>query len=245
MIEENGTEEQQTAAPASRRESIGIAAKISWPIFLAYLPLGMGFGVLMAKSGWGPQWAGLSAAVVYAGSLEYLVVVFLGGGFTLGTVALMAFLLNSRHMFYGLPFLRKFRSFGPRAQAFLIYTLTDENFALHASYRHARGDERLIRLVYSGLTYFYWVFSAVLGGVLGAALPFDSTGLEFSLTALFVVIAMDQIRQLGTVIPAVVAVAASAVAWVFFGRENFLLPALLLALVGLLALRGLIEEAAR
>ena len=107
-------------------KTLRYAVKHSFPIFISFIPVGLAYGVLMESAGYNFLWTGACSLFVMAGSLQYLMVSFFAGGVSLATVAIMALLLNSRHIFYGLSFIEKFRSFG-FWKYFLIYALTDEN----------------------------------------------------------------------------------------------------------------------
>ena len=114
------------------------ALKHSLPILISYIPVALAYGVLMQNCGYNFVWTGACSIFVLAGSLQYLMVTFFAGGVSLLTVAIMSLLLNSRHIFYGLSFIEKFRTFGPW-KYFLIYSLTDENYSLHCSH-HFESD---------------------------------------------------------------------------------------------------------
>ena len=213
------------------------AVRRSIPILLGYGPIGMAFGVLMTSAGYGPGWSFLSSLVIYAGSLQYLMVSFLTGGAAAVTVIIMSLLLNSRHIFYGLSFIEKFRPYGGW-KWFIVYGLTDENYSLLCSDSiPAEADEKAVILLTTGLAWFYWVFFSTLGGWLGQFIPFDTTGIDFAMTALFVVILLDQLRGMDARIPAAMGLCSSVLCLVLFGADSFILPSLLLTVAGLTALR--------
>jgi 4-azaleucine resistance transporter AzlC len=220
-----------------KRNNFTLALRRSFPILLGYGPIGMAFGVLMTNAGYGPGWSGLSSLFIYAGSLQFLMVSFLTGGASLITVAVMSLLLNSRHIFYGLSFIESFRRFG-RWKWFIVYGLTDENYSLLCSGNIPEGyNEKAVILWTTGLAWFYWVFFSLLGGLLGQVLPFDTTGIDFAMTALFVVILLDQLQNVSARTPAAVALVSALVCLLIFGADSFILPALLLTAAALTALR--------
>lgn len=156
---------------------------------------------------------------------------------SLATVAVLALLLNSRHIFYGLSFIDKFRSFGPW-RWFLIYSLCDENYSLHCSHDFGPDvNEKWAYVLTAALVTFYWVALSMLGGLVGSLIPFDTTGIDFALTALFTVIVVDQLRGARTRIPAVVAAVSSIGALLLLGPDKFLLPSLLVTVAALTLLR--------
>jgi len=217
------------------------ALKHSFPILIGFLPVGIAYGVLMSDAGYNALWSfGITIAVL-AGSLQFLMVTFFAGGVSIVTVAVMALLVNSRHIFYGLPFVEKFREMGGW-KYYLIYSLCDENFSMHCS--HDFGPEVNEKWAYvftALLVALYWVASATLGGLVGSLITFDTTGIDFALTALFTTILLDQLRDAGSVLPPVLAAASSAVCLIVFGAANFILPALIMTVVLLVVFRGRIE----
>lgn len=219
------------------------ALRRSIPILLGYGPIGMAFGVLMTSAGYGPGWSFFSSLFIYAGSLQYLMVSFLTVGAAAVTVIVMSLLLNSRHIFYGLSFIEKFRPYGAW-KWLIVYGLTDENYSLLCSSDIPEDvSEKAVILLTTGLAWFYWVFFSTLGGWLGQFIPFDTTGIDFAMTALFVVILLDQLRGRDARLPAAVALVSSLVCLLLFGPDSFILPSLLLTVSGLTALRPRLGKA--
>ena len=184
------------------RKTAAYAFHHSIPILIGFFPVGIAYGLLMQQAGYNFLWSGACSLFVLAGSLQFLMVTFFAGGVSLATVAVLALLLNSRHIFYGLSFIDKFRSFGPW-RWFLIYSLCDENYSLHCS--HVFGpdvNEKWAYVLTAAFVTFYWVALSMLGGLVGSLIPFDTTGIDFALTALFTVIVVDQLRGARTRIPA-------------------------------------------
>ena len=176
------------------RKTAAYAFHHSIPILIGFFPVGIAYGLLMQQAGYNFLWSGACSLFVLAGSLQFLMVTFFAGGVSLATVAVLALLLNSRHIFYGLSFIDKFRSFGPW-RWFLIYSLCDENYSLHCSHDFAPDvNEKWAYVLTAALVMFYWVTLSMLGGLVGSLIPFDTTGIDFALTALFTVIVVDQLR---------------------------------------------------
>lgn len=218
------------------------------PVLLGYLSLGIAFGLLINAAGYGFLWAGLMSVTVYAGSAQFLGVEFLSTVTSLGHVAVMTFLLNFRHMVYGLSMLEKFRDMG-RRKLYMIFSLSDETYALLASARPPVGVEpRNYYFAISLLDQLYWIAGAVTGALLGAVLPIDTTGADFAMTALFVVIAVGQWEETdpkapaGGHLPALIGGAAAVGALLLFGPDGFLLPALAVIVVALLALGNRLDK---
>ena len=212
------------------------------PILLGFFPLGIAYGVLMESIGYNFLWSSLTSLTVLAGSLQFLMVEFFTTSTPLVTVALLALLLNSRHIFYGLSFVEKFRSFGFGSRAFLIYSLSDESYSLHCAYEGQEGvNEKWAHLLTGFFVMFYWVVFSILGGLVGSAITFDTTGIDFSLTALFVVILIDQMRGAKTLFPVYLAVISGVVCILIFGPDNFILPSLIVTVAVLCLLRPRLE----
>ncbi|PHQ16963.1 AzlC family ABC transporter permease [Marinobacter profundi] len=194
--------------------------RLTLPILFGYLPLGMAFGVLFTTQLDYPWWAApLMGLVVYAGAGQILAVSLLAVNAGLLEVLIAMFVLNARHLFYGLSLLGQFRGAGWR-KAYLIFGLTDETYSLLTS-RSRSGDRHHEQAVDFRITLFnqcYWVAGCAAGALLGANVTFDSTGIEFALVALFIVLTIEQFRALGDSFPIWTGAAAAAVA-------TFLLPA--------------------
>ena len=222
-------------------KTLRYAVKHSFPIFISFVPVALAYGVLMESAGYNFIWTGACSLFVLAGSLQYLMVSFFAGGVSLATVAVMALMVNSRHIFYGLSFIEKFRSFGPW-KYFLIYSLTDENYSLHCSHNFPDDiDEKWAYVVTATMAWLYWVVLSIAGALIGTLIPFDTTGIDFALTALFIVILLDQMKGADNRLPALLAFISSIVCLFFFGPSNFILPSLLITVMLLTILRARIE----
>ncbi len=223
------------------KKTFVFAFRRSLPILISFFPVGIAYGLLMQNAGYNFLWTGACSLFVLAGSLQFLMVSFFAEGTPLATVAVMSLLLNSRHVFYGLSFVEKFRSFGPW-RWFLIYSLCDENYSLHCAYRPEEGViEKWAYVLTAVLVTFYWLVLSMLGTLIGNLITFDTTGIDFALTALFVVILLDQLRDAGTKLPAGIALLSSGVCILLFGAANFILPSLLLTVAALTVLRPRLE----
>lgn len=214
--------------------------KHSIPILIGFIPVGLAYGVLMQANGLNWLWTGASSLLIFAGSLQFLAVSFFAGGVSLITVAIMALLLNSRHIFYGIPFIEKWKEYGPW-KLFLIYALPDEAFSLHCSNDFEDGDPVHKKWTYifdALLVLIYWVTLSVLGALIGSLIPFRTDGIDFALTALFIVILLEQLKSAGgKAEPAVIAAISSLICLLVFGPSNFILPSLLITVFLLTLLR--------
>lgn len=212
------------------------------PVFAAYLILGMGFGVMMARAGFSLWLTILMSILCFAGSLQYVAVPLLSSGASLMTFFLMTLLVNARHIFYGLSVLERFEKTGS-VKPYLIFGLTDETYSLICKEPYRKGEKKTG--YYFWVTLFdhsYWILGSALGGVLGSTLRFDSRGIEFSLTALFVVIFVDQWQSTKRHLPALIGLTMTLISRLLFGTEHFLVVAMLLILVSLLVLENIRPE---
>ena len=239
------SEQKEKLLPVNKH-ALRAAFPLTIPVMAGYLVLGMGFGILLQSRGYSFLWAGLMSLTIYAGSMEYVAVDLLSGGASLISAALMTLVLNARHLFYGLYMLEKYRPVQGAKKAYLIHGLTDETYSLVCSAQPPEGVER-------GAFYFwitlldqcYWLAGSILGGLLGQVLPFDTAGIDFAMTALFVVIFTDQWLSRKNHLSALIGLGVSAVCLVLFGPDNFLIPAMAgIALLLMLLRRFMGEEAA-
>lgn len=222
------------------RQTVRFAFYKTIPVLLGYLFLGLAFGLLLQEAGYSFWWALLSSGIVYAGSIQFVLVEFLSGGTGFLTVAVMTLLINSRHAFYGLSFVEKFRKM--KTYPYMIFSLTDETYSLLCSLKVPEGiDEKKAMFLIALFDQLYWVAGSVLGAALGQVLPFDMTGIDFAMTALFVTIFVDQWREAKSHLPAIVGLCSAAVCLLIFGGSNFILPSLIITVGILMALRGRLE----
>lgn len=197
------------------------------PIMAGYLVLGLGFGVLLESKGYGVGWALVMSIVIYAGSMQYVAVDLLAGGASLIAAALMTVTVNARHLFYGISMVERYRHVGP-AKPYMIFALTDETYSLVCSGGVPEGvDQKRYFFFVSLFDHLYWIAGCVLGALVGAVLPFDSTGIDFSMTALFLVVMTEQWRTTRDHRPALVGLGVSVVCLVLFGADEFLIPAMI------------------
>ena len=222
------------------KKTFPIAFRASLPVMAGYVVLGMGFGLLLANQGYGFLWAFLMSLTIYAGSMQYAALDLISGGASLITTALMTLMINARHFFYGLSMLDKYQNTG-KAKPYLIFSLTDETYSLVCSPAPEGVDEKRYYLLVSLLNQCYWIVGSVLGGLLGPILPFDSTGMDFAMTALFVVIFVEQWRSAKTHVPALLGVGISVLCLVLLGPTRFVIPAMVGITLALGLLRGRLE----
>ena len=208
------------------------------PVLTGYLCIGMAYGLLMANAGYGVFWALLLSLLCYAGSMEFVAVSLLTAGFDPVQALLMALMINARHAFYGLSMLEKYRGTG-WARPFLIFSLTAETFSLVSTLEPPDGvTRRDFYFWISLLDYLYWQVGSVLGALIGGLLPFDTTGLDFALTALFIVLFLEQWRKRENRPAALIGLGCTAVSLAAVGADRLVIPAMVLILAVLLGGRN-------
>ena len=212
----------------SKKEAFRKAFAASLPILCSYLFLGMAYGILMQEAGFGWAASLLTSAVVYTGAFQFVLITFLSSGASLLTIAVTALFMNSRQSFYALTFLNDFKAMG-RRRLYMIHSLTDETYAVNCTLENLPPEERHDTMFYLAvLSQFYWTAASALGGMLGQLLPFDMTGIDFCMTALFVTIFIDQWEKARRHMPALAGLSAAVAALAVFGADGFMLPALLI-----------------
>lgn len=200
------------------------------PVMVGYLFLGTAYGILMEVNGFGIFWTLAMSLFVYAGSLQYMGVTLLASMVNPVYAFFMGLMINARHLFYGISMLGKYRDL-KKFKAYLIFALTDETFSVLCNEEMPRAiDREWAYLWVSVLNQCYWVLGSVLGGVLGTMITFNTKGLDFALTALFVVIFTEQWKSGKDHRPALVGVASSVVCVIVFGSGSFIIPAMILIL---------------
>lgn len=221
-----------------------VALQRTLPVLAGYLALGTAFGLLLNGIGLGVFWATAMSILVYAGSAQFLAVSLIAGGTSLPQVALLTFLLNFRHFFYGLSMVDRYQGMG-RRKGYLIFALTDETYALLAAgLPPARVDPADYYFAVSLLDHCYWVAGSVLGATVGTLITFDTTGVDFAMTALFVVLAVEQWKQAKSKdhAPALCGLCCGVVCLLIFGPDLFLIPALGAIVATMLLLRRRLEH---
>lgn len=210
----------------------------SLPVMAGYIVLGTGFGILLRSAGYGTLWALAMSLFIYAGSMQFVGVSLITGAASVLTTAVTTVMINARHLFYSISMISRYKDAG-KVKPYLIFALTDETYTLLSDGKIPEGaDPDAYRFLVSFFDHCYWVLGSVLGSFAGEFLPFDSTGIEFSMTALFTASFVEQWLSAGSHLPALTGLLSTALCLVLFGPENFLIPSMILITVILSALRG-------
>lgn len=205
------------------------------PVMIGYVFIGIAFGILLEKAGFNYWWAMLLGVVIYSGALQFVCITFFTGGVNVLSIVFISMVMNVRHSFYGLALLDKYRKTKGK-KPYLMYALTDETFSLVSTIDVPEGvDKGWFYFFISCLHQSYWIVGSVLGTLLSTIIPLSLEGIEFSMTALFVVMFVEQMKlhhhhySVG-----IMGIVLSALALFLVGSEYFIVVALLFILLFLL-----------
>lgn len=198
------------------------------PVLTGYLVLGFGFGIILKSAGYGIWLAFIMSLFIYAGSMQYVAVGLLTSGASFITAALTTLMVNARHLFYGISMLDKYKETGKR-KPYLIFALTDETYSLVCGdNQNVEPGQQMNYYFYVSLfNQVYWVLGSVLGAVVGTVVKFNSEGIDFALTALFLTVFLEQWLTTKRHGPAIIGVLVSIICLLVFGGEHFLIPTML------------------
>lgn len=212
----------------------------SLPVFFGYVTLGIGFGLLLDSAGYGPFWAFIMSSFIFSGSAQYVAVDVMSFG-TIIEAALLILVVNFRHVFYGLSMLKRYEGAGWR-RPYLIHTLTDETFAIAVTYEENDSvNPHDFYFALSLLDQSYWLLGSMIGAFIPKLVTFNTQGVDFSMTALFVVLMIDQLKNRKNHGPAFVGALVSVGCLIVLGSKNFLIPSLLIISAVLMILRSRFE----
>ena len=222
------------------KQTIRQAFYRSIPVLAGYVVLGIGFGILMRNAGYGVLWTASMSLLIYAGTMQYVGVGLLAGGASILTTAITTIMVNARHLFYSISMIDKYKDTG-RYKPYMIFALTDETYSLLCDGTIPEGIEpdqlNQYRFFVSLFNHCYWVTGSILGSLLGAVLPFSTAGIEFSMTALFIAAYTEQWLATKDHVPALTGLVCTLLCLILFGRDHFLIPAMLLITLVLTILR--------
>lgn len=226
----------------SIKSTMRFAFVSSISVMAGYIVLGCGFGILLASKGYSFIWAFSMSAAIYAGSMQYAAVELLVSEASLMTAALMTLMINVRHIFYGITMLERYKDTG-KIKPYLIFALSDETFSLVCSPKLPENvNPQYYYFFVSLFNQCYWIIGSVIGSFIGNAINFSFIGIEFSMTALFVVIFVEQLENGNNHIPAVTGLISSVVCLALFGSSEFLIPSMIIITVLLLAEKPLLQR---
>ncbi len=208
------------------------------PVLMGYLFLGIAFGVLLNSKGFGPVWAFAMSLLIYAGSMQFVAINLLVSPFQLAAAFFITLMVNARHLFYGLSMLDKFKSSG-RLKPYMMFSLTDETFSLLSSIKAPDNvSPKWFMFFIALLNQGYWIAGSLIGNIAGSLVSFNSTGIDFAMTALFIVIFVEQWEHAKNHMPAILGIVMTALCLILFGSDRFILFAMAGILISLSLLRG-------
>ncbi len=222
-----------------KKSAIRAAFLDTVPVMTGYVFLGFGFGIVMHRSGYGGLLPIAMSLFIYAGSMQYMAVSLLTGGAGLLTTALTTFVVNARHLFYGISMVNAYKGAGKK-KPYMIFALTDETYSLVSRNQTPEGISfHGYCLLVSFFDQCWWVGGTILGALAGNLLPINYEGIEFVLTALFVTIFVEQWLSTKNHFPATVGLASTAACLLIFGKDVFLIPSMcLIAAILIMARRA-------
>lgn len=212
------------------------------PVLTGYLFIGMAFGVMIQEKGYNFLWAMFMSLLCYAGSGQYLAVNFFAPGVSLVDVIFMEFMLNIRHIFYGLSLLERFGRMGKK-RLYMIFSLTDETYSLFFITKvppDVEEDKFLFAIAL--LDQSYWIIGSGIGALLGNVMPFDAQGIDFAMTALFVVIMTEQWMETKNRKSVLIGLICGLVCLIIFGADNFILPTMICIMLILLSGKRVLDH---
>lgn len=213
------------------------------PVLAGYVCIGIAFGLMLRSAGYGVLWAAAMSALVYTGAGQIMAVPLLAAGAPLSEVALLTAVIDLRHLVYGLSMLDKFKTLSWRRKLYPIFALSDETYALLTGVEPPEGvDVGRFYAAIAGLDQFYWILGSVAGNLFGGLLTVNLAGMDFAMTALFLVILTEQWRAKGNRLSALLGLGVAVVSLAALGANRMLVPAMAAVLAGIFALRKPIER---
>lgn len=227
-------EDKTRSGTHSQMAAFRAALPATLPVMTGYLCLGLAYGLLMTAQGFSPVWPILMSLVVYGGSIQYAAIGLMVSVFDPVQAFLLSVMVNARHVFYGLSMLKRYQGTG-RRKALLVAALTDETFSLVSTLEPPEGADRTDFYFWiSLLDYGYWAGGTALGALLGSVLTVDTTGMDFALTALFVVLFLEQWKKKENRPAGAIGLGCAAASLLVFGADNMVIPAMVLIMAVLL-----------
>ncbi len=224
----------------SHTETFKSALITTFPVFLGYMAIGMAFGFMLVSAGYHWLLAPLMSTLIYAGAGQYLAVSLFASNAQFIDIITVTLLVNSRHMVYGFSLFSKFRHTGI-AKFYLIYGLSDETYSLLTTVKPPQGaDSRRFYFYITLLDHLWWILGGTIGALLVNIFKFNTKGVEFALTALFVVLMIEQYKNCDNKLPFVIAIFSSLVSLILIGPQNMLIISIILSIIILISFKRVI-----
>lgn len=220
-----------------KKEAFLEAFPYTLPICAGFLFLGVSYGFFMSSKGFSVLYPIFMSMFIFAGSMEFVTANLLLSAFNPMSAFILALMVNARHLFYGISMLDKYKNTGKK-KFYLIFGMCDESFSINCTAKIPEGIDKGWFMVFVNLlNQCYWVFGAGLGAVLGKVIQINTKGIEFVLTALFVVIFIDQWKEAKSHIPAFIGVVIPLICLIFIGSQHFIIPSMILIVLCFIGLR--------
>jgi 4-azaleucine resistance transporter AzlC len=225
-----------------KKKAFKAAFPYTIPIFAGFWFLGMAYGIYMNVSGFSFVYPMVMSLIIYGGSLEFVAVEMLLSPFAPVQTIVMTLLIQARHLFYGISMLDKFKGLGWK-KFYLIFGMCDETFSINYTAQIPEDvDKGWFMFFVTLLNQIYWVTGATIGGLIGSLIRFDTDGISFVMTAMFVVIFMEQWMKEKHHVSAYIGLGVSVVCLVLFGADSFMVPTMVMIIALLAALRKPLEK---
>ena len=224
------------------KDELKKAFQVSIPVMMGYSVLGFAFGLLLVSFGYSWYLAPLMSLFIYAGALQFVAINFFNVKAGMIDIAIASWFINIRQSFYGLSLLKRFKDTG-KFKTYLIFGLTDETYALLTT---IKDDESLNKRWYyfflTALNQLYWFLGSTFGAIIGLNIKFNTAGLEFSLTALFVVLCIEQYKNLKNIVPFFIGIIASVFALIFIPSDKMVIVSIMIALTLMFTFKNRVEH---
>lgn len=212
------------------KKVLRIAFPYTIPVLTGYLFLGIAFGVLLSSKGYNFIWAALMSVTIYAGSMQFVAIEILSTPFNLLGAVILTLTINARHLFYGLSMIEKFKGM-KKKKLYMIFSLTDETYSLLCGVTPPEHvNKNSFYFCISLFNHLYWITGGIIGSIAGSVLKFNTKGIDFVMTALFVVIFVEQWEKSKNHIPAVAGIVLTLISLFVFGSQNFIIISMILIL---------------
>lgn len=220
------------------KNTVKSAFLTSIPVLMGYIVLGIAFGMLLVSSGYPIYYSLLMSVFIYAGSMQFVAINLLSSSASVISTVLMTLFINARHLVYGLSMLDRFKSMG-KYKPYMIFSLTDETYSLLVS---NQNNDKLFMFLVSLFNQCYWVLGSLIGSAIGSFITINTKGLDFAMTALFIVIVVNQFLNTNKHLPTYIGFIVSILCLLIFGSTSFIIPSMIGILLSLITLYKKGEE---
>lgn len=224
------------------KKAIRAAFPYTLPILFGYGFMGIAFGILLNKSGYGFIWATLIGLLIFSGSMQFVAIGILTTTYDPIACVILTITVNCRYMFYGISLLDLFKPY-KLLKFYMIHAITDETYSILCSVKPNKDiNAKYFRIAIAVINHIYWVIGCTIGGILGSLIDFNTRGIEFTMTALFIVIAVEQFKSVNKHLPALIGLVIPIICLIIFGTKFFVIMSMLFIIITLLIFKEKIEK---